>query len=199
MTIGERLVEMPRAVRWAIIAGIAFVLYFAAVEPALGLYTRFSQDAQDADARLAEFEAQVRDREEDLAAFERGLSRHGEVLPPRPVAEVKADVIDLWREMELGFESLSGLRTQSSESGLQSEPIQRELVPPGAELVRVVLTADFEASPEDIVDLIGRLEASPIVHAVSSVRLRLAGEDQRVLSVQVVTESWAHTGGGAAR
>ena len=42
--------------------------------------------------------------------------------------------------------------------------------------------------------IVRRLEASPLIHSVSSVRLRLNSADQRVLSAQIETESWAHTG-----
>ncbi len=199
MTIGERFMALPRAVQWAIGAGVVFVLYFVAVEPGLVLYERFSREVEMADIRLAELENQVEDREDDLSAFEIGLSKHGEVLPPRPLSEVGPDVNGLWQELQLEFESLTGLRTQSSELGFASERIENQLVPPGAELVRVKLTANFDASPEDIVDLVGRLESSPIIHSVSAVRLRLNSADQRLLSAQIETESWAFVERSATR
>jgi hypothetical protein len=63
----------------------------------------------------------------------------------------------------------------------------------------VKLTANFDASPEDIVDLIGRLESSPIIHSVSALRLRLNSADQRLLSAQIETESWAFVERSATR
>jgi len=194
VTLEERFLGLPRAMRWAIFALVAFVLYFAAVEPALNLYTRLDDDVQGAKLRLAELEEQVKDREADLSNFERGLARHGEVLPPRPLREVEPDVYALWQEVQQEFESVTGVRLQSGELGMSSDAIRNALVPPGAQLSRVRFTANFDASPEQIIAIVRRLEASPLIHSVSAVRLRLNSADQRVLTAQIETESWAHTG-----
>lgn len=194
MTLGERFLGLPRAMQWSVIALVAFLLYFVVLEPALIWKSELDENIAAADIVLTELQEQVKDREADLSSYERGLSRHGEVLPPRPLSEVSSKVFDLWEQISLEFDSVTGLRLQTGEAGFSGDSLPGTLVPPGASLVAVRFTANFEATPEDVIAIVRQLEASPLIHSVSSLRIRLNTADERMLSAQIETESWAHSG-----
>ena len=197
MTLTERFMGLPRAMQWSAGALVAFVLYFLVIEPALLFYTNASEDVESAQLRLTELEAQVKDRESDLTAYESGLARHGEVLPPRPADVVRPDVFELWEELRLEFASVTGLRLQTTDAGFRGAALPIDLMPVGSQLEVVRFSADFEASPEDIIAIVRRLESSPFVHSVRSIDIRLNSADERLLSANIETESWAYIGGNA--
>ena len=190
MPIHERLSALPRAVRWAIFAGIVMIVFFAAVDPALAVLGRFDARAEVLSIRLRDLEQQLQDRQASLDALTSGLVTHGPVTALRPagVASVRANAVVGQTIMDLA--SIEGSSVGESEFGLQDEALAREFAKTNEELVRVVLNFSFTATPEDVIEAIRRFEQSPEIHAVSDVRLRLAG-DRRMLSTQLVLETWA--------
>lgn len=182
---------MPRALKWAVFAIAFMLLYFAAVEPALGHLDRANARADVLRIQLDDLQQQLRERESNMAALGRGLQEHGPVLAPGSADDRGDAVYDLLREVTTDLGILDGWRFVPGELGFQSPILEREFVQPSEELVRLTFTFSFEASPEDVMETIARFEASPAVQSISSLRIGLGQDDRRTLSVQMVLESWA--------
>lgn len=191
MSIQERISAMPRAVVWAILSAVAIGVYFFAVEPALVAIDDFNAKAETRLLERDRLTKQLRDRERDLLELAKGERTHGPVsaLQPTRFAFVRAEAVI--RDAILDLETIESSTVSSSEFGFQDEGLRREFVGANQELVRLVFNFNFTASPEDVIEAIRRFEASADIHSVSTVRLRLAGQDQRQLAAQLTLEAWA--------
>jgi hypothetical protein len=194
MAVVESIQSMPRALKWASFAGVFMILYFAAVEPALGHLDRVNAKADIMRVQLVALQQQLLERESNIAALSKGLQDHGPAVAPGPADDRGDQVYDLLREVTTELGILDGWRFVPGELGLQSPALEREFVQPADELVRLTFTFSFEASPEDVMETISRFEASPAVQSISSLRIGLGQDGRRTLSVQMVLESWAMRG-----
>lgn len=183
--------SLPRAAKWGVYAVIGLAAYFGAVEPALGLTLKYNGQADAVESRLAVLERQLSERESNLTDLSRGIQNHGRAVAPDTVQNRGVAVRTLLRDLIAEFGNLDSWVFESTVLGFNSPDIEREFVRPGDELVRLVYTFNFEASPEDVAEVITRIEASHAVQAITSVRIRLGAQDQRILSVQLIMESWA--------
>lgn len=199
MGIAESFGSLPRAAKWGILAAVGIGLYFIAIEPALAVSQRLSGQAASAESRLQALRTQLEARESKMEQLARGLQNHGPVLPPGPVDARNEAIVDLFVDLTTNLNIFDGWRFEPSEAGLSSNELEREFVPAGNELVRLVYAFSFEAPPEDVVELITRLESSPVVQSVSSVRLRLGSQNQRAISAQLTCETWAYRPRGGSR
>lgn len=194
MALADSIQSMPRALKWAAFAVVFMVLYFAAVEPALGRLDRVNAKADTMRVQLVALQQQLRERESNIAALSKGLQDHGPAVAPGPADDRGDEVYDLLREVTTELGILDGWRFVPGELGFQSPALEREFVQPSEDLVRLTFTFTFEAPPEDVMETISRFEASPAVQSISSLRIGLGQEDRRTLSVQMVLESWAVKG-----
>lgn len=187
----QAFLNLPRAARWGIYAAAFMLLYFAAIEPALAAVDRLNGRAETVNAQLEALQQQIRERESNMAALSRGIQEHGPVSAPVRADVRTGQVYNLLIDMTNQLGILSGWRFEPGELGFQSPTLEREFLEPGEELVRLTFNFSFEASPEDVMEVIARFEESPAVQSISSIRLRLGPEGSRTLSVQLMLESWA--------
>lgn len=168
----RRLVDtfrsLPRAARWGVLATLAFGLYFLAVEPLLKITNDYDADADSIESRLSRTADLASDTSDDGRMFATGVKAFGRPqLPDDPKTRPEAiqQVVDEVLEAH-GVETRTKTERHSTLTGDRA----RALV--GADkLERYIVEISFEADQGTVAQVIADLEKSPVVSAVSRVKI----------------------------
>lgn len=202
MTVQERIAALPRAVTWLILTVLVLVGFFLVVDPVLATIDRNGGAAETKVARLDELNSQLAAREDDLRTIAQGKRRHGPIAPLQTVGEANQRAEVAIAEVTLDLESIENTNFAKSESGFDSprdDFVRAFSLTPNQEIVRLRFSFSFTATPEDAAEALRRFESSTAFHAVQSVNLRLAGQDERRLSARFELETWAISDRGGLR
>ena len=91
------------------------------------------------------------------------------------------DIVSGRKVQNYTFETRPGARVQAS-SALRN-------IAGGGRVERVHAEVEFQASPEDAIDLVRELEAEPEIESIGSIRMT-ADPDLRLVEVKLVVEAW---------
>lgn len=187
--------RLPRAARWGLLGAIGIGAYFLVVEPVIDATVKASGDADAMAGRIRAVAAMGERARGDQQAIALGSRLHGEIELPGPRSE-RATALNRAVDGALRDAGVTGARTQTTEQNLADGPATRFYGGRGS-LVRLVSTVSFDASPEAFSTVLGALEASPDVAAVTRVIVRRADDGSRQVSATLTVEAWAL--GSAAR
>jgi hypothetical protein len=181
--------RLPRAGRWALLAVVGVGAYFLVVEPVVDMTVEASGSADAMAARIRSVAAMGERARGDQQTIALGSRLHGEVELPGPRSE-RATALNRAVDQALRSAGVSGARTQTTEQNLADGPATRFYGGRGS-LVKLVSTVSFEASPEAFSTVLGALEASPDVAAVTRVIVTRADDGSRKVSATLAVEAWA--------
>lgn len=185
----DRYASLPRSARWLVWAGVGLVAYFFVIEPVVDATVRASGRADAMAARIRAVQAmgeRAQDHQQKIAI---GSRLHGEVELPGP-RSVRATALNRAVDRALRDAGVRGARTQTTEQNLADGPATDYYGGRGS-LVKLVSTVSFDASPEAFSQVLGALEASPDVAAVTRVIVRRADDGSRQVSATLTVEAWA--------
>ncbi|UYV11564.1 MAG: type II secretion system protein M [Phycisphaera sp.] len=193
---------LPRSVRWLVLAGLGIGAYFLVVEPVIDATVKANGNADAMAARIRAVNAMGQRAQGHQQLIALGSRLHGEVELPGPRSE-RATALNRAVDRALRDAGVSGARTQTSEQNLADGPATQYFGGRGS-LVKLVSTLSFDASPEAFSTVLGALEASPDVAAVTRVIVLRADDGSRQVSATLTVEAWAlgskarETAGGAS-
>jgi hypothetical protein len=184
----QRYAELPRALRWLVIA-VALTAAFLAWDSSIGALVRnWSAQADDIEANLAEIATAdaLQARMNDLRGVIQSI---GPVEQPAMEGESRVAldraVNDVLRAHTVSNQSFD---LAASASQLPRD-VSSGLVRSSERLRRITGELSFVASPETAIAIISELESRPEIEAISAVRLVIAGN--RTLTVRLTLEAWA--------
>ena len=188
MTIADRFQSLPRAARWGILAGGAFVSYFVIVEPVLDVINRANSAADDRAGALSTLAKGATEGTSEVAL---GIRKFGDIALPgdpetRSVA-LNRRVSDVLKKHNIK-ESTSTQRTMPLGQG----PL-KDVYGDTDRIDRLIREVVFDATPEDIAGVIADLESAPEVAAISRVQIRRGDNKDtagRILKATVAAEAW---------
>ncbi len=187
--------RLPRPGRWLLLAGVGIAGYFVVIEPVIDATLEASGRADAMAARIRTVREMGERAQGDQQVIALGSRLHGEVELPGPRGE-RATALNRAVDGALRDAGVSGARTQTTEQNLADGPATRHYGGRSS-LVKLVSTVSFDASPEAFSTVLGALEASPDVSAVTRVLVRRADDGTRMVSATLTVEAWAL--GSAAR
>ncbi len=181
---------LPRAMRWALLAGVLLVMYFGIYEPA-------ALKADDLDLRADRLERLI-ERERDLSESDDSALARAFGLPDA-VVDSRVALDERVAEV-LSSHGVRDRRIEGAPTPLRLTQAQR-LAGIGGTLERLVLTVTFEASPEVATSVIADLERAPEVAALERIELRAvegsasSGAGARTVRATIGVETWLKSGG----
>lgn len=194
-TLADRYRALPRAVRWAVIAGLAFVGYFVVVEPILEKRAAFEVKADEKAKQLAAARSGTGDAEVAETDLKTGVTRFGLPQLPGPPAE-RADALTRCIATVLQTHGVRDHTSTVKETPLSSGALSSAF---GADyrVDRLITELQFDASPEVFMGVLADLERSPEVAAVSRVQLRKStpapgakSSSSRLVRASIAVEAW---------
>lgn len=181
--------RLPRSGRWLLLAAMGIGAYFALVEPIVEATLEASGRADAMAARIRAVREMSQQAQGDQQVIALGSRLYGEVGLPGPRGE-RATALNRAVDAALRDAGVPGARTQTTEQNLADGPATRFYGGRGS-LVKLVSTVSFDASPEAFSTVLGALEASEDVSAVTRVLVRRADDGSRMVSATITVEAWA--------
>jgi hypothetical protein len=183
----QRYTRLPRAGQWAIVAGIGVALFMIWNDYVLSWAAAWNEQADEllADAREAAGGERRASRVDGLRNTIQGL---GPVQ--RPGAESQAELA-----LNDAVNNVLKRHTVSRDSFNYRGPTKlprgtlSRILRPGQQVERITGDLRFDATPEAAIAIIGELEASPTIEAVSDVRITKQSGPRKV-TVDLTVESW---------
>lgn len=188
MTLTERFMSLPRAIRWLLVA-VGFVVAFQAWDLTLGTVSRGWSDDADRIERSVQEVVDVEAIQSRMDDLEDAIVAIGPVeLPRRDAAGREAlnraigEVIgnDEYGITDDEFSLGSGNKIPRS--------LSTGLLPSGRDVSRLTGELEFTASPEDAIAIIADLESRPEIDAISEVSMKK--ESNRKVGVTLTMETW---------
>lgn len=184
--------SQQRAVRWAILALVAILFYFIAVEPIIDrtLAAGRAADTRETTLRTLHTRAVSGDADAELLA----VRKFGRAEIP---GDPNARTLKLNQQVTAVLEK-NGVRRHSSStklSPLETGPMTEftAKTAPTEQVSRFVREVQFEASPEAVAAVVADLEKLPEITGVSRVQLRRSPEadrGERLVRATVSVEAW---------
>jgi hypothetical protein len=187
--------ELPRAARWAGLAGLAIALFLAWDSFIRPVASDWAAAADDLQRDLAT----VRSGAELARSFNRRASRqtilaHGPVDLPASKAEAESALSRTVNEV------LAEHRVSDTDLNLSWQGnLPKNALPSiarGRKIARLKVELSFESAPEDAIAILAAFESRRDVESVSQVRL--TKESGRKLKVRMSLETWALESKGAS-
>ena len=186
-TIWNRFRQLPRAVQWAGLAAIGigfFLLYDQHVRP---ITTTWHDHADEMLKEVGEA-ARSENRSRQLRAMQEPILGLGAVETPGNEARGSNALNDAVNEV-LKRHSVS--RDSFNLRGATRLPRNTlsQIIQPNQLVQRITGDFRFDAAPDEAVAIIAELESSPVIEAISSVRItRVSGT--RKVTVDLTVEAW---------
>jgi len=168
----KRIVEwfksLPRAARWGIAAAAVFGLYFLGVEPILERTNRYASSADGIESNLRRATDLAGEDSEDGRVLVAGMKAYGRPHLPgaaasRPEAIQRA--VDEVLEQR-GVTSRTKTERTATLTGDKARAIAGE-----GKIERYIVEVSFEADQTIVAQVIADLERSPVVSAVSRIKI----------------------------
>lgn len=192
--------RLPRALRWAVLAGIGVALYFLAVEPLVDQVNRLTSASDSKAATLASHAKSAAALQQDAERVALGVKRFGQVLPP---GDPEQRALEFNRAVDEILKT-NGVRdhtTTARTSPMGPGPLVAKA---GAEfrVDRLIKDIQFSSDPETAAAVIADLERNPAVATVSRLQVRQADsrdKTSRVVRVSLAAEAWLLARKGRSR
>lgn len=187
----ERYQSLSPPMRWIVALGVPAILAWLYYDYVLLTAGEWRSAANDLEEEL--YQAETADREARLNQLRSAVLAFGEVELPLPVEQgreaMNNAITEVTQRHRVTVESI----TSRGMGNMPADALEDVLVE-GAP-ARLVVNLQFEARPEQAIDLIADLESNPHIHAVSSVRMSKSRRSGRVI-VDLTIASWVHVPGG---
>ena len=187
--------ELPRAIRWAVMAGAVIAMYFGVVEPVIDKKNSMNTRSDSLQRDLSEM-ARTRQSTADSA----GLVEQGTAVLGKPMLpELETDrIAKLDSRVVKVFEAnkVSTWRRVPRESKMDSQDVPASLAGRGMQLAKIERDLTFETDMVTLTAVLKDFELAPEVTAVSKVVLKRATNNNRKssepgpLSAMITVESW---------
>lgn len=191
-SLTERFNEMPRAIRWAVAAGVILLAFLAWDDYVAPMADQWNRDADRIEVkveqarRAAQLERNIRGRRqliEELGPVEvPGDDPQGRLA----LHSLVVDVVREYRSVTNDSFNLTG-----GADRLPAAVSSRLLSGTGQSnrrLVRISGVLAFDSEPEDAAAIIADLEAKPEVESIS--QIRMLRKDGRTVGVQLTLNAW---------
>ena len=185
----RRYARLPRSAKWLAWAVLGLAAYFLVVEPVVDATVQASGRAEAMAARIKAVKTMGEKAQDDQQRIAIGSRLHGEIELPGPRSE-RATALNRAVDRALRDAGVLGARTQTIEQNLADGPATQYYGGRGS-LVKLVSTVSFDASPEAFSQVLGALESSPDVAAITRVIVRRAEDGSRQVSATLTVEAWA--------
>lgn len=163
-----RFRALPRAARWAILAGIAFGAYFLVIEPLLDRTNRFDARADAIEDNLRRA-GRLADQDSDEGRLViNGMQAFGRPQPPN-AASARPEAVQRVVDQVLESHGVAN-RTKTERSSTITGDRARALAADGR-LERSIIEVSFEAPQEVVAAIIADLERSPGISSISRVKI----------------------------
>lgn len=187
-----RWLGMPRALRWAVLAGFGIGAYFGAVEPALGMMARWNSRADVKESDLTKFDNERRSRQEMDDKATLGVSRFGIVEAPGEAGE-RSQAFNQKVSSILVANGAKKSTTNAREVSLPSNSVLVRDMGPDYTVQRLVSDIQFDGEPEQVAKIIAEMESAPEIASVSRVDIKqISGETEggRLVHAMISVEAW---------
>lgn len=193
-----RIAALPRAARWALVAG-AFVLgYFVVIEPVIDASARAGARADSMQAGLHRRLDAAGERSSASQQLALAASQFG--LPLAPGGAERASALNARIEAIFRDRMVSNLSIKARAPSSLPRTAMVGGVPEGKQVQRLVLDVEFEADPKVAIAVIADLEQTREVASVGRVNMRrLEREGRKIVQVSLAPEAWILSARGAAR
>ncbi|MEM9082946.1 MAG: hypothetical protein AAGB34_05055 [Planctomycetota bacterium] len=195
-SIAQRFRELPRAGKWLVGLVAFLVLYFGVVEQAIGFHNSMSIKAERLESQVEQAMARASGDDDTSKTLSIALTRFGEVElsddPSAASAALVAEVGRVLKEAELDSET-------TTRSSAMSRNVLSSVLRVGEVVDRQIAEVRFTTTPAQAVEIVSKLESSPLVTGISRVSMQQLANDRGLVRVTVVCETWAiQRSGGSA-
>lgn len=160
--------QLPRAAQWGVLAAAIFGGYFLVVEPILEQTNRYDAAADAIENNLRRTGALFGEESDDGRLLVTGVRTYGSPLrPTSPEARAEAiqRIVDEILE-DHGVDTLTKTERTSTLTGDKARAVAG-----GGRLERSIVEVSFEADQATVARIVADLEQSPVVTAVSRVKV----------------------------
>lgn len=201
-SLASRWTSMPRALRWAVLAGLFIGAYFGLIEPALGAMAKWNARADSKEVALTKFDNDRRARQDMDEAATLGVSRFGLVEAPGDASD-RSLALNKKVSSILDENGIKRPTTTTREVPLPANSALSRYLGSDFRVERVINDLTFDAEPEQIAKVVADLERSPEVSSISSVQIKQiagdAAEGSRLVRATIAVEAWQYKKKGRAK
>lgn len=186
-TIWNRFRQLPRAVQWAGLAAIGISLFLLYEEHVRPITTTWHDHADEMLKEVGEA-ARSENRSRQLQAMREPIQGLGAVETPGNEAKGSNALNDAVNEV---LKRHSVTRDSFNLRGATRLPRNTlsQIIQPNQLVQRITGDFRFDAAPDEAIAIIAELESSPVIEAISSVRItRVSGT--RKVTVDLTVEAW---------
>ena len=195
MTLMSRISELPPVVKFALGAGVFLLGFVLVVEPVLDIQSDLSMRAERARTSLAEYVVDANEQSRLDTQISRDRERYGPVAMPASFeqrsAELDKDIRRILDENAIQRESIVARLSQMPRNALG------DVLSPGQSVEQVKKTIRFDATPEQLANVIAALEQSPFVVGIAHIDIRRERDGRRRVLVDLTVDSWVLARQGA--
>ncbi len=195
MTLFSRISELPPVMKFTLGAGVFLLGYLFVVEPVLNVQSDLSMRAERARTSLAGYVADASEQSRLDTQVSRDEERYGPVAMPASFeqrsAELDKDIRRILDENAIERESIVARLSQMPRNALG------DVLSPGQSVEQVKKTIRFDATPEQLANVIAALEESPFVVGIAHIDIRRERDGQRRVLVDLTVDSWVLARQGA--
>lgn len=166
--ISEWFRNLPRAARWGVLAGLVIVGYFLVVEPVLDRTNHYAARADATENSLRRAANLLSGDSDDGQAVRVGTANFGSPQSPTGGA-IRPEAIQRAVDEVLEDHGITNRTKTERRSDLTGDKA-RALAPDG-KIVRLIVEVSFEADQAVVARIIADLERSPVVSAVSRIKI----------------------------
>lgn len=185
--------RLPRAARWAVLAGVGVLGYFYGVEKLLDRMNKLNQSSQilSVDLQRLDQEREKRRRDDDFT--EEAIARFGLVSQPDEEGAASQRFNESVTKIlgDLGITKIEkSLRPATTLTGRLNDVIKSAKKEGGLESVTMELS--FEAPTETIAEFLAALERTPEVTTIPRLQIRSLGSEKagRLMRATITAEAW---------
>lgn len=193
-----RFSALPRAARWALVAGSFVLGYFVIVEPLIDASARAAARADALQAGLHRRLDAAGERSGATQQLALAASQFG--APLAPGGPERASVLNARIESIFRDRLVSNLSIKARAPTALPRTAMAGGVPEGKQVQRLVLDVEFECEPAVAFAVIADLEQTREVASLGRVNIRrLDREGRKIVQVSLAPEAWTLSPRGAAR
>lgn len=195
-TLIERTQEMPRAVRWLLIAvffTVLFLLWEQMIAPQAQAWNR-KADKIESDLAAVKGASSLIDQ---WQSNKQALVAIGELDVPASeqqtrtsLTEAISEIVDEHRGNDMSWELGSARRLPNSAAFIKLNNSMVRLTGQVGQLEMMQGKLEFQAKPDVVMKIIADLEARPEVESISQIRMTV---DDSVMDVTMTIDAWVYT------
>ena len=195
MTLFSRISELAPVMKFALGAGAFLLGYLFVIEPVLNVQSDLSMRAERARTSLAGYVADASELSRLDTQVSRDEERYGPVAMPASFeqrsAELDKDIRRILDANAIERESIVARLSQMPRNALG------DVLSPGQSVEQVKKTIRFDATPEQLANVIAALEESPFVVGIAHIDIRRERDGRRRVLVDLTVDSWVLARQGA--